>query len=100
MKKVSPAFLCGMYAFLLVTSLLALLPHVSVILVAFSDKWFMTVLPESYTLRHFAGAFTHKLAVSGIRNSLFLSSKKWEPSTARHSPLKACPPIEKLPITR
>ena len=74
LKKVSPAFLCGMYAFLLVTSLLALLPHVSVILVAFSDKWFMTVLPESYTLRHFAGAFTHKLAVSGIRNSLFLSS--------------------------
>ena len=73
-KKLSVPTLVFVYAFLAVVTLLALMPHISVILVAISDKWFMTVLPESYTFRHFAGAFTHKLAVSGIRNSLFLSS--------------------------
>jgi iron(III) transport system permease protein len=73
-KKVSLKLLAAVYVFLIATSVLALLPHISVILVALSDKWFMTVLPESWTLKHFAGAFTHKLAVSGIRNSLFLSS--------------------------
>lgn len=73
-KKLGVPALVFVYAFLAVVTLFALLPHISVILVAVSDKWFMTVLPETYTLRHFAGAFTHKLAVSGIRNSLFLSS--------------------------
>ena len=73
-KKLSALTLVFVYAFLAVITFFALIPHISVILVAISDKWFMTVLPESYTTRHFVGAFTHKLAVSGIRNSLFLSS--------------------------
>lgn len=73
-KKLSAPTLVFVYALLAVITVLALLPHISVILVAISDKWFMSVLPESYTTRHFVGAFTHKLAVSGIRNSLFLSS--------------------------
>lgn len=73
-KKLNALTLVFVYVFLAAVTVLALLPHISVILVAFSDKWFMTILPESYTLRHFAGAFTHKLAVSGIRNSLLLCS--------------------------
>ena len=74
LKKPTGIWLILVYAFLFATLILALLPHLSVILVAFSDRWFMSVLPESYTLQHFVGAFTHKLALSGIRNSFFLSS--------------------------
>ena len=74
LKKPTGPWLILVYAFLFATLILALLPHLSVILVAFSDRWFMSVLPESYTLQHFVGAFTHKLALSGIRNSFFLSS--------------------------
>ena len=74
LRPASGLALVFVYAFLFILSFLALLPHLSVILLAFSDKWFMTILPESYTLKHFTGAFTHKLALSGIRNSLILSS--------------------------
>ena len=65
---------CGIYLFLLGLPAIALLPHVSVFLVAISEKWFMTVLPEEVTLKYFKMAVTHRLAASSIRNSLLLSS--------------------------
>ncbi|RLD11002.1 MAG: hypothetical protein DRI44_04605 [Chlamydiae bacterium] len=43
-------------------------------MVSLSDKWFMTVFPESFTLKYFKLAVTHKMAASSIRNSLLLSS--------------------------
>lgn len=48
----------------------AVLPHMSVILVAFSGDWYGTIFPDSFTLAHFEMALGHELTLSSIRNSL------------------------------
>jgi iron(III) transport system permease protein len=73
-RRPSRLALAGIYTFLIALTSVALLPHISVLGVAVSDKWFMTVFPEEFTLRYFKLAVTHRLAVSSIRNSLFLST--------------------------
>ena len=52
---------------------IALLPHLAVVLTSVADRWFLTPLPESYTLEHLATAYDHELVSSGVRNSLFYS---------------------------
>ena len=49
---------------------LALLPHLGVIFVSFAGDWYRTVLPESWTLDHYAAALGHPLAVPSIINSV------------------------------
>ena len=73
-KRVTGARLMFIYFFLGLLTAVALLPHFSVLLVSLSDKWFMTIFPEEFTLKYFKLAVTHKLAASSIRNSLLLSS--------------------------
>lgn len=51
----------------------ALIPHVAVIITALSDKWFMTVLPEQYTLEHFKQVFQADLSLIGIKNSFIFA---------------------------
>lgn len=51
-------------------TLLAVVPHAGVILLATATDWYGTVLPESLTLRHFEDALGHPLTVSSIGNSL------------------------------
>ena len=51
----------------------ALLPHLSIVLTSFTDRWFMSVFPESYTLSHYAMVFDHPLSSTSIQISLFLS---------------------------
>jgi len=62
------------YFLLAVTTLIALIPHITVLLVALSDRWFMTILPEKFTTEYFRLAVTHRLAASSIRISLVLSA--------------------------
>lgn len=61
-------------AFGMVTAL-ALLPHIGVVLTAFSrtGAWYRSVLPRSFTADHFITALSHPDAFGSIRNSLFLS---------------------------
>jgi iron(III) transport system permease protein len=49
---------------------LAILPHVGVILVAFSRDWYGTILPGDWTLEHFKEALGHSLTLPSIQNSL------------------------------
>ena len=56
-------------AFCLVT-MLAVLPHLGVVLVAFSKDWYATILPVGWTLSHFDAALGHNLTLPAIRNSL------------------------------
>ena len=49
---------------------LAVLPHIGVVLVAFSDDWYRTVLHTGWTLAHFEGALGHNLTLPSIQNSL------------------------------
>lgn len=50
--------------------LLALLPHYGVVAFSFSKDWYLSVLPESITLRHFQEALGHPLTLPSIANSL------------------------------
>ncbi len=66
---------CAALPFLLV-SLLALLPHLGVILVSVSEPgaWYRTVLPTAFTAAHYAEAVGHDMTINAIRNSLLFSS--------------------------
>jgi iron(III) transport system permease protein len=57
-------------AFFGVVTFLAVLPHIGVVLVAFSTDWYQSVLPSGWTLEHFENALGHNLALPSIRNSL------------------------------
>ncbi len=52
----------------------AVLPHIGVILVAFSRDWYGTILPEGWTLDHFNSALGHDLTLPSIQNSLKYAS--------------------------
>jgi iron(III) transport system permease protein len=53
--------------------LVAVLPHLSVVLLAISRRWFLTVLPEGYTLEFFGRALNDDLTRGALINSLTLS---------------------------
>ena len=55
---------------------LAILPHASVVLtsLAVESSWYRTILPQAWTMDHYAGALGHPLAIGSIRNSLFYAS--------------------------
>jgi len=55
------------------TILLALIPHISVLITSISDQWFLTVLPEQYTLRYYEQIFQTDLPFTGIKNSFLFS---------------------------
>jgi len=65
--------LIPVYLFLVGTVLIALVPHITVLITSFSDRWFMTPLPDNWTLNHYAQVFQTELAVLGIKNSFMLS---------------------------
>ncbi len=58
------------YAFFGLVVFVSVLPHIGIILNSFRDKWFMTVLPQSYTADHYKTVLTHPLTLSSIRNSV------------------------------
>ncbi len=53
---------------------LAILPHLGVVLVAFSRDWYGTVIPHDFTLENFELALGHDLTVPAIANSLRFAS--------------------------
>jgi iron(III) transport system permease protein len=52
----------------------ALLPHLTVILQSFSERWYFSVLPDQWTTANYAEIVQHDLTASSIRNSLLYSS--------------------------
>lgn len=65
--KLGQLFCFGLFAGV---TFVALLPHAAVIGIAFSDDWYGTILPTSWTLENFNIALGHELTVPAIRNSL------------------------------
>jgi iron(III) transport system permease protein len=49
---------------------LAILPHLGVVLVAFSRDWYDSILPAQLTLANFEAALGHNLTLPSIQNSL------------------------------
>jgi iron(III) transport system permease protein len=72
-KRASKTETVLIYGFILTVSATALIPHLSVIITSFSDRWVMTVLPEAYTTRFYGMLLEHQLTASSIRNSIMLS---------------------------
>lgn len=71
-SSIKPAKLSAklvIYPLLLGVVALAMLPHFSVLVTSLSDRWFMTILPEHYTLDHFKMVFQTELSAIGIKNS-------------------------------
>lgn len=60
--------------FFALITFLAVLPHLGVILVAFSRDWYGTILPSGWTLDHFSAALGHNLTLPSIQNSLKYAS--------------------------
>jgi iron(III) transport system permease protein len=52
---------------------IAVLPHLSVVLLGVSRRWFMTVLPQGFTLEFFDRALNSELTRTALVNSLTLS---------------------------
>jgi iron(III) transport system permease protein len=55
-------------------TLAAVLPHLGVVLVAFSRDWYASVVPHAWTLDNFRLALGHDLTVPSIANSLRFAS--------------------------
>ena len=52
----------------------ALLPHLGILAQSLAGRWFLSVLPDSWTGQHFGEVFGHGLTGSSIRNSLAYSA--------------------------
>ena len=73
-KPASRLLTFGIYGGILALTFVALIPHISVVLTSLADRWFMSVLPESFTGKYYGRVFDHRLTATSIRNSLMLSS--------------------------
>jgi iron(III) transport system permease protein len=54
--------------------LIAILPHLGVVLSSIANRWFFTMLPSSYSLEFYREVFSEKLTANAIVNSLVYSS--------------------------
>lgn len=62
------------YPFFFVVIFLALIPHLTVLITSISDAWFMTALPEKYTLKYYGMVFNQEISAIGLKNSLLFAS--------------------------
>lgn len=74
-RRLGPGRSAGANALFLAIGLIAVLPHVGVILASLSKsgQWYRSILPSDFTLEHYATALSHPLSAGAIRNSLFLA---------------------------
>ena len=54
--------------------LMALLPHISVVVSSFAGRWFLSVLPDSWTLDNYQSVFEQKATFGSIGNSFFYAT--------------------------
>ena len=62
------------YVFILGVIGIAVLPHISVALLAVADRWSGTILPSEFTGAQYGKIFSHRLTLSSIKNSMLYSS--------------------------
>jgi iron(III) transport system permease protein len=69
-RKLGPAGTAGAWAIFGAIIVLALLPHVGVVLTAISAQWVNTALPSKYTLEHLKFVLVRPETLGSITNSL------------------------------
>lgn len=66
------AWLCSLV--FLGVFVISALPHLGVIFLSLAHDWYGTVVPESFTTKHYTEALGHPLVVPSIKNSLLYAS--------------------------
>ena len=69
-RQLGPLGTLGAWVLFGLVILLAVIPHVGVVLMALAGRWINTILPEAYTLRHMAFVVTNPETYRSILNSL------------------------------
>lgn len=72
-RKLSSLLVLIVWLFSLAIINFSLVPHLSVLLTSFSDDWFLTIWPTSFTLEHYAEVFDNPLALTGLKNSFLFA---------------------------
>jgi iron(III) transport system permease protein len=72
-RKVGKAGTAFIYIFILGVIGVAVLPHISVALLSFAEKWSGTILPGEFTGAQYGKIFSHELTLPSIKNSLIYS---------------------------
>lgn len=77
-RMIAPRKLSGAAKLFIPLSVIAalaviLLPHIGVLLLSVSSRWFMSILPQEVSLSAYASLLSHPLTVRSIQNSLLLS---------------------------
>jgi len=72
-RPAGPVRATAIYALMLGVTLVAILPHLGVLLKSMAARWSISILPEEYTLHYYGLVFRHPVAMSSIRMSLLLS---------------------------
>jgi len=60
--------------FFVLITLLAIIPHIGVVLLSVAEDWYATVIPQSMTLSHYHDVLGHDLTIGSISNSLKYAS--------------------------
>jgi len=74
LKPASPLMAAVCIAAFAGVTLLAVLPHLGVVLLSVSDRWYGSIVPQEWTGQHFIDALGHPLALDSIGNSLKYAS--------------------------
>ncbi len=64
----------GITAAFVIVTLLAVLPHLGVVLLSVAGDWYRTVFPTGLTLEHYHSVLGHELVLGSISNSLKYAS--------------------------
>ncbi len=72
-RQAGPGLSLVIWSFIALVVGAAFLPHLGVLLLAFSKQWFFSILPSEYSLQHFVAVFQHPLTLGSLRTSLLLS---------------------------
>ena len=70
LRPLGPMATTGAWLVFGVIIVVALLPHIGVVLTAFSTRWVNTILPDDYTWRHMAFIVTRAKTLQSVLNSL------------------------------
>jgi len=73
-RKSGPLATVGIWLIFGLVTLVAVLPHVGIVLMSFAGRWSGTILPESYTLRYVREVFANPETWNSILNSLRYAS--------------------------
>jgi iron(III) transport system permease protein len=66
--------LVGKLVWLVPLGMLAVLPHVAILVTSVADRWFLSVMPESWSAEFYAKTLRDPLSLGGLANSLWMSA--------------------------